>query len=125
MAPAHAGRRTTGTVRENSTLHQRRRAPRVSHFTGDRDPPHLTAVYTIPPWSVRAGTPLAPWRIEEFRHVKKILAVAIAVWGLADSVAFAKSTASPPALPAPTGAVVNVSTEAQLQAAVSHIASNT
>ena len=30
-----------------------------------------------------------------------------------------------PALPAPTGTVVNVSTEAQLQSAVSHIASNT
>ena len=38
---------------------------------------------------------------------------------------YAKSTTSPPALPAPAGAVVNVSTEAQLQSAVQHLASNT
>jgi hypothetical protein len=44
---------------------------------------------------------------------------------LLPSVAAARSTGSPPALSPPTGTVVNVSTEAQLQSAVQHLASNT
>ena len=41
------------------------------------------------------------------------------------AIAFARSTTSPPPLPAPSGTVVNVSSESQLQAAVQHVASNT
>jgi len=41
------------------------------------------------------------------------------------AIAFAKSSTSPPPLPAPGGTVVNVSTDSQLQSAVQHLASNT
>ncbi len=40
-------------------------------------------------------------------------------------LAHARPASPPPPFPAPTGTVVNVATDAQLQAAVQHLASNT
>ncbi len=59
-----------------------------------------------------------------FYKVMRIpIAVTLAL--LLPAAAHARSTTSPPALPAPTGTVVNVSTESQLQTAVHNLTSNT
>jgi hypothetical protein len=56
--------------------------------------------------------------------MKATLSCAV-LWVLLPSIAAGRSTASPPSLPAPTGTVVTVSSEAQLQAAIQHLTSNT
>ena len=58
------------------------------------------------------------------RLMRTAMAV-LASCALSAPLASAKSAASPPPLPAPAGTVVNVSSDAQLQAAVSHLTSNT
>lgn len=57
-------------------------------------------------------------------HTCRLVTV-LAAWALGSSAAIAGPTSPAPPLPAPSGTVVNVSTEAQLQAAVSGIQSNT
>jgi Bacterial Ig domain/Carboxypeptidase regulatory-like domain len=52
-------------------------------------------------------------------------AAAITLALIFPAVAYGRSTASPPPLPAPSGTVVNVATEPQLQSAVSQLKSNT
>ena len=60
--------------------------------------------------------------VSRSRLVLRLLAISIA--GCA-AIADARPARPAPALPAPSGAVVNVSTEAQLQAAARSLASNT
>ena len=61
------------------------------------------------------------------RHKRALtLCALVLVLGAAISeITHAKAPGSAPLLPAPTGTVINVSTEAQLQAAISQLASNT
>jgi len=56
---------------------------------------------------------------------RKALLICSLIAAFVPSAVFARSATSIPPLPAPSGTVVNVSTESQLQAAVSHLASNT
>jgi hypothetical protein len=58
-------------------------------------------------------------------HSVKVLSLATAVGLLATSRALAGPVSPAPPLPAPSGTVVNVSTESQLRAAVSNLNSNT
>src|SRR5829696_3333816 len=60
-----------------------------------------------------------------FARRAAVVTAAVAALAATPTLALASWPATPPALPAPSGRVVNVSTEAQLQAAVSSIASGT
>ena len=59
------------------------------------------------------------------RQLFRGVARAALLWGAFASTAAARPARPAPPLPAPGGAVVNVSTEGQLQSAVQHLASNT
>ena len=59
------------------------------------------------------------------RRLVRAALLALALPALAPAPALARPASSPPPLPAPTGTVVNVATDAGLQAAVQHLASNT
>ena len=64
--------------------------------------------------------------MKNVRHLPaRLLLIVLAVFAFASRAAWGRSTVAPPPLPRPTGTVVAVSTEPQLQAAVRALSSNT